>query len=191
MIFPTDTSYVLACDPYRGDAIDRIYAALGRPDARPLTLLVATPQEFLEYARDNQLAVLVAKRFLPGPLIVHVRRPPFLGDDLAAGLQTTALRVPDDELARAILERCGPLAGTSATTRNGRQYNGDGDISPLPPADLIVARGQVRYDRESTVVDLTGAHARLLREGVVAQGRLEELLGPIERPTVKVRILPS
>jgi tRNA A37 threonylcarbamoyladenosine synthetase subunit TsaC/SUA5/YrdC len=57
----------------------------------------------------------------------------------------------------------------------------------LPPADLLVEHGPVRYDVESTIIDLSGAHPRLLREGAVSEQRLAQLLGPIERPTVKVR----
>jgi L-threonylcarbamoyladenylate synthase len=187
LIFPTDTSYAIACDPYRPEAIDRIYAGKGRPDNRPLTLHVATPAEFLEYAGDNPLAVIVAKRLLPGPLIMLIRKPAFIGDDLAAGLQSIAFRVPDEPLARAVLERCGPLAGTTADPRDGRRYAGDEATEMLPQADLVLAHGRTPYDRESTIVDLTGSHARLLREGVVSERRLAELLGPVERPTVKVR----
>jgi L-threonylcarbamoyladenylate synthase len=187
IIFPTDTSYAIACDPSRGEAVDRIYVAVGRPDQRPLTIHVATSQEFLEYAGDNQLAVLVAKRFLPGPLIMLVKKPKFVGDDLAAGLQTVAFRVPDEPLAREILERCGPLAGTTANPRGGPRYAGGSDRTMLPAADLLVEHGPTRFDTESTIVDLTGVHARLLREGAIPEQRLAELLGPIERPTVKVR----
>jgi L-threonylcarbamoyladenylate synthase len=186
VIFPTDTSYAIGCDPCESQAVDRIYAVKGRPDDRPLTLHVATPQEFLEYAADNQLAVLAAKRLLPGPVILRVRKPAFVSDELAAALQTVAIRVPDDALAQAILERCGPLAAVAAHAP-GTRYYGDGDRSMLPPADLLIERGPTRYDRESTIVDLTGRHARLLREGVISEARLAELLGPIERPTLKVR----
>ncbi|HEY1977214.1 MAG TPA: L-threonylcarbamoyladenylate synthase [Candidatus Baltobacteraceae bacterium] len=187
IIFPTDTSYALACDPQRSDAVDRVYTALGRPDQRPLTIHVASVAEFLEYAAGNKLAVLVAKRFLPGPVIVLIRKPRFVSDDLTAGLQTVAFRVPDDELAASLLERCGPLAGVSANPPGGPRYRGDGACDSLPPADLLIQHGPTLYDRESTIVDLTGVHARLLREGVVPEARLAELLGPIERPTVKVR----
>jgi L-threonylcarbamoyladenylate synthase len=187
VIFPTDTSYAIGCDPYRSDAIDRIYVTKGRPDERPLTLHVATPAEFLEYARDNTLAALAAKRLLPGPVILRIRKPDFVSDELAAALQTVAMRVPDDDLARAILERCGPLAATTANPASDARYLGDGDIANLPPADLLVQHGPTRYDRESSIVDISGSHARLLREGVVSAQRLSELLGPIERPTVKVR----
>ena len=191
VIFPTDTSYAIGCDPYRFEAIDRIYAAKGRPDNRPLTMHVATPQEFLEYAGDNPLAVLAAKRLLPGPVILLIAKPPFISDELAAGLQTLAFRVPDDPLARALLDRCGPLAGTTVDRAGTPRYVGDADRSMLPPADLLVEHGPTRYDRESSIVDLSGSHARLLREGVISAARLAELLGPVERPTIKVRTQPS
>ncbi|MEO6834333.1 MAG: L-threonylcarbamoyladenylate synthase [Candidatus Tumulicola sp.] len=187
VIFPNDTSYGIGCDPCNSQAIDRIYAAKGRPDNRPLTIHVASPQEFLEYAGDNALAVLAAKRLLPGPVILLVRKPAFISDELAAGLQTLAFRVPDDPFARMLLERCGPLAGTTVNPSGGPRYLGGDDQSMLPPADLLVEHGPTRYDRESSIVDLTGSHARLLREGAVPASRLAELLGPIERPMIKVR----
>jgi L-threonylcarbamoyladenylate synthase len=187
VILPNDTSYLIGCDPYDYGAIDRVYAAMGRPDNRPLTMHVASIQEFLEYAADNPLAVVAAKRLLPAPVILLVRKPDFVSDELAAGLQTLAFRVPDDPFARALLERCGPIAGTTANPRGGPRYRGGGDRSMLPPADLLVEHGPTRYDSESSIVDLSGSHARLLREGAVSATRLTELLGPIERPTVKVR----
>lgn len=191
VIFPTDTSYAIGCDPYRSDAIDRVYAAVGRPDIRPLTIHVATAQEFLEYARDNQRAMLVARRLLPGPLIMLIRKPAFLGDELTAGLRTVAFRVPDDALAQALLDRCGPLAGTTVHQQRGRRYLGDDEQDALPAADLLVKHGPTRYESESTIIDLTGLQPRLLREGVLRENRLSELLGPIERPSVKVRTPPS
>jgi L-threonylcarbamoyladenylate synthase len=189
VILPNDTSYLIGCDPYDYEAIDRVYAAKGRPDNRPLTMHVASLQEFLEYAGDNPLAIHAAKRLLPAPVILLIRKPAFISDELAAGLQTLAFRVPDDPFARALLERCGPIAGTTANPNGGMRYLGGEDRSMLPPANLLVEHGPTRYDGESSIVDLSGTHARLLREGAVSEQRLTELLGPIERPTVKVRTL--
>lgn len=187
VILPNDTSYLIGCDPYDSQAIDRVYAAMGRPDNRPLTMHVATAQEFVEYAVDNPLAAQAAKRLLAAPVIVLIRKPAFVSDELAAGLHTLAFRVPDDPFARGLLERCGPIAGTTANPRGGARYRGGDETSMLPAADLLVKHGPTRYDSESSIVDLSGSHARLLREGAVSAQRLTELLGPIERPTVKVR----
>lgn len=187
VIFPNDTSYGIGCDPYRSEAIDRIYGAKGRPDHKPLTLHVASAAEFLEYARENPLAILAAKRLLPGPVTLIVKKPSFISDELTAGLPTIGFRVPDEPLARAILERCGPLAVSSANPSGASPYRGSEAQSSLPPADLLIENGPTRYDLESSIVDLTGRSARLLREGAVSIERLAELLGPIERHTVKVR----
>ncbi len=187
VILPNDTSYLIGCDPYYSEAIDRVYAAKGRPDIRPLTLHVATPAEFMEYAGDNPLAVTAAKRLLPAPVILLIRKPAFVSDELAAGLQTLAFRVPDDPFARSVLERCGPIAGTTANPPQGPRYDGGDDHSMLPAADLLIQHGPTRYRSESSIVDLSGTHARLLREGAVSERRLADALGPIERPTVKVR----
>lgn len=187
VIFPCDTSYTIACDPYRSRAIDRIYAGKRRPDEKPLTLLVASPHEFLEYGRENPVAPLASKRLLPAPVILVMRRPAFITDELAAGLPTLGFRVPDDDLARAILDRCGPLAGTTANPSESARYDGGADHSMLPPADLLVEHGATKYNLESSILDLTVTPPRLLREGAVRYDRLAELLGPIERHTVKVR----
>ncbi len=191
VILPNDTSYLIGCDPYDSGAIDRIYAAKGRPDNRPLTMHVASVAEFLEYAFENPLAVQSARRLLPGPVIVLIRKPAFISDELAAGLHTLAFRVPDDPFARALLERCGPIAGTTAVPPGGPPYLGGEDRSMLPFAGLLVEHGPVRHSVESSIVDLSGAHPRLLREGALSEQRLSQLLGPIERPTVKVRTQTS
>jgi L-threonylcarbamoyladenylate synthase len=187
VIFRNDTSYAIGCDPYHSAAIDRIYAGRGRADEKPLTLLVASPAEFLEYNGDNPLAILAAKRLLPAPVILVCRKPPFISDELAAGLRTLGFRVPDDPFARAMLERCGPLAAITANPSSARRYDGYGDHSMLPPADLLVENGPPPYDRESSIVDLSGPVARLLREGTLSYEYLQERLGPIERPAMKVR----
>lgn len=187
IVFPNDASYGLACDPYRLDAIDRIYHAKGHPDHKPLTLYVATPAEFLEFARGNPLAPLAAKRLLPGPVTLVVRKPNFISEELTAAMPTLGLRVPDDALAQAILERCGPLAVSRANLNGRPQYRGDGNHDMLAPADLLVENGPPRFETESSIVDLTVTPPRLLRAGAISFERLSELLGPLERHTVKVR----
>ncbi len=187
IIFPNETSYGIACDPYRSAAVDKVYRAKRRPDEKPLTLHVATPVEFLEFAPGNSAAILAAKRLLPGPVIVIVRKPEFISDEVTAGMPTLGFRVPDEPLAKAILERCGPLAVTSANQSGRPPYRGGDDTSELPGADLLVLNGPTRYEGEASIVDLSRSPARLLREGVMKYDRIAELLGAVERHSVKVR----
>ncbi|HVA28214.1 MAG TPA: L-threonylcarbamoyladenylate synthase, partial [Candidatus Baltobacteraceae bacterium] len=186
IIFPNETSYGIACDPYRSESVDRVYRSKRRPDHRPLTLHVATPAEFLEHAPGNALAILAAKRLLPGPVILIVRKPAYVSDEVTAGMATLGFRVPGEPLAQAILERCGPLAVTSANTSSEPPYRGSTHVE-LPEADLLIENGPTRYEGEASIVDLSGTPPRMLREGLMSFDHVAQRLGPLERPTVKVR----
>lgn len=187
VIFPTDTVYGIGCDPCRLEAINTVYDAKKRPAHKPLSLHLATVAEFLEYVPQNTMATLAARRLMPGPVTIVVRRPPFISEEVSAGLATVGFRVPDHRLCSAILERVGPLAATSANTSGERPYYGAGDVNTLPPADLLVENGPTPHSAESSVIDLSGSVPRLLREGVVSLQTLIARLGPVIKPTVKNR----
>ena len=187
LIFPTDTVYGIGCDPMDLRAIDRIYGAKHRPGAKPLTLHLGSVAEFLEHAGKNALAILAGRRLLPGPVTLIVERPHFVSSEMTSGFATLGLRVPDDALALAILDRCGPLAATSANPSGEQSYRGGGGWERLPEADLLIENGPTRYRLESTVLDLTGPQARVLREGVVSIEELTEKLGPVIRAAIKDR----
>ena len=179
VIFPTDTVYGIGCDPYDSEAISRIYGAKERPHHKPLSLHLATVAEFVEYARDYRDVVAAARRIMPGPVTIIIPKPAFISTDVTSGLATLGFRVPQDELCSAILERCGPLAATSANISGTQAYYGGGDWEQLPPADLLVENGPTRHQRDSTVIDMTGMQPVVLREGVVSIERLTELLGTV------------
>lgn len=179
VIFPTDTVYGIGCDPYDSGAIARIYGAKERPQHKPLSLHLAALAEFIEYARDRREIVAAARRLMPGPVTIIIPKPAFISTDVTSGLPTLGFRVPDDPLCSAILERCGPLAATSANLSGEQAYYGAGEWEKLPAADLFIDNGPTRYQKDSTVIDMTGAQPTVLREGVVSIERLTELLGTI------------
>jgi L-threonylcarbamoyladenylate synthase len=133
------------------------------------------------------LATLAARRLLPGPVTLVVHRPAFVSAEITAGLPSLGMRVPDDALSRAILDRCGPLAATSANTSGRQAYRGDGDWEQLPPADLLIENGPTRQQLESSVIDVTGPRAILLREGAVTYADLDQQIGPVVRQEFKER----
>jgi L-threonylcarbamoyladenylate synthase len=187
VIFPTDTVYGIGCDPYNPVAIGRIYGAKERPAHKPLSLHLATVSEFLEYTRDYREVTGAARRLMPGPVTLIIPKPAFIDQEVTSGLPSLGFRVPDDPLCAAILERCGPLAATSANTSGERAYYGAGDWETLPPADLLIENGPTKYRRDSTVIDMTGPQPVVLREGVVSVERLTELLGPSVRHAITTR----
>src|SRR5579864_4420574 len=120
VIFPTDTVYGIGCDPFNGGAIARIYDAKERPHHKPLSLHLASFAEFVEYARGYPDVVTAARRLMPGPVTIIIPKPAFISTDVTSGLTSLGFRVPDDALCAAILERCGPLAATSANASGER-----------------------------------------------------------------------
>ncbi len=184
VIFPTDTVYGIGADPVRPDAVARIYRAKHRPPDKPLSLHLASVVEALEYVEDPAVVPMV-RRLLPGPLTVIVRRPAYVGEFVSAGLPSIGLRVPGDPLCCAILERCGPLAGTSANISSAPAYTGAGNFDALPEADVFVDAGPTIHRGESTIIDLSGIQPKLVREGVVSVSEIEARIGPVGRPFSK------
>ncbi|MDQ2907797.1 MAG: L-threonylcarbamoyladenylate synthase [Candidatus Eremiobacteraeota bacterium] len=178
VIFPTDTVYGLGCDPMSTAAVETIFVLKGRPAHKPLSLHFASVAELLEYAPNCDAARRVAQRFLPGPLTLIVRRPSFVGSAVTRGGDTIGLRVPKHALCATILERCGPLAATSANYSGLPAFAGTAK-EPLPAADLLVDDGPTPIGVESTIVDVSTGELRLVREGAINVELLERELGAI------------
>lgn len=172
VVYPDETGYVIGCDPMRADAAASIYAAARRGSAFQVAICVASAAELLEFAPENALAAIAVKRWASEPVTYLVRRPAFLAG-LHANDGVTAFRVPEDDVARCLLERCGPLIVCKT------EYSG-GDLEGLPHADLLVERGEIAPRLEASVVDLTGERARLVFEGTVPFDRLAARFGSLE-----------
>jgi L-threonylcarbamoyladenylate synthase len=183
--FPTETVYGLGGDATNERAVAEIFAAKGRPRFNPLIIHVPGLAEAEALAVFDGRAHQVAARLWPGPLTLVLRRRDDSGLSLlaSAGLETVAIRVPRHEVAQALMHETGrPIAAPSAN-RSGR-------VSPTEAAHvaeelgdrvaLIIDGGRTAVGLESTVLDLSGEAAVLLRPGGVTLEQLTELLGPIE-----------
>jgi L-threonylcarbamoyladenylate synthase len=192
---PTETVYGLAADATRADAVERIYAAKGRPSFNPLIVHVADLEQAERYGLFPDVARAMAAAYWPGALtlVVPERAGSGLAPAVTAGLGTVALRAPSHPVMQALLAACGrPLAAPSA--------NASGSISPTRAAHvlaslggripLILDGGATPRGLESTVVAVEPDGVRLLRPGPVGAadiGRFATLLergdpGRIEAP---------
>lgn len=180
--FPTETVYGLGADATNARAVAAIYAAKGRPSFNPLIAHVADLAAARAVAVLGARAERLAAAFWPGPLtLVLVRREAAgIADIVTAGLDTVAVRVPSSAIARRLLVAAGvPVAAPSA--------NRSGHVSATAAAhvaadlgcavDLILDGGPAEVGIESTIVDVTGAVAVLLRPGAVTREMLEAALG--------------
>jgi L-threonylcarbamoyladenylate synthase len=183
--FPTETVYGLGANALDASAVERIFAAKGRPKTSPLIVHVAS----IEMARDLALewpdrAETLARAFWPGPLTLVVRKRPAIPGIVTAGLDTVGLRMPAHPLAIELLQAAAlPIAAPSA--------NRFTELSPVTAehvraslgnaVDLILDGGTCTVGIESTVLSLAGPQPILFRPGIVNATDIEALIGPIER----------
>jgi L-threonylcarbamoyladenylate synthase len=186
--FPTETVYGLGGDATSERAVAAIFEVKGRPRFNPLIVHVPGLAEAEALAVFDDHARRAAARLWPGSLTLVLRRRDESGLSVlaSAGLDTVAIRVPRHMVAQALLRETGrPIAAPSAN-RSGR-------VSPTEAAHvaeelgdrvaLILDGGRTPVGLESTVLDLSGEAAVLLRPGGVTLEQLTELLGPIAMPT--------
>jgi L-threonylcarbamoyladenylate synthase len=169
---PTDTLYGLAADPFRADAVARVFAVKGRAEDRALPLIAADVDQIVQRLSPlSQIAEQLAAKFWPGPLTLLVPAPATLARDVTGGTGRVAVRVPDHDIARAICRAADrPITATSA--------NRSGEPATADPAeveralgddiDLLIDAGPTRGGAPSTIVDVTGATPRLVRAGAVS-----------------------
>lgn len=176
VVIPTDTVYGVAALPTIPSAIEAIFAAKGRPEDKPLPILVASLADADEVGVLDDRARMMASRHWPGPLTLVVPRSPRFTADLGGGTdQTVAVRIPRHELARGLLRESGPLAVTSAN-RSGKP-----DATTVEEARAALAAAVDVYldggecqSQPSTIVSLVG-ETTVLREGAI---RAREVLEP-------------
>ncbi len=175
--FPTETVYGLGANALDERAVDRIFAAKGRPATSPLIVHCAN----IEVARGlakvwSAEAERLATHFWPGPLTLVVPKQDVIPGRVTAGLPTVGLRVPRHPVALALLEAAGvPIAAPSANPFMGLSPTQSAHVLPSL-ADLILEGGPSDVGIESTVVSLAGPPT-LLRPGMIPRADLEQVLG--------------
>ena len=178
--FPTETVYGLGANAFDDNAVKSIYKAKGRPSDNPLIVhfadVAAIEEAVVELTNE---ARLLLDTFSPGPLTVILKKSDKISDTVSAGLDTVAVRIPSDEIARELI-RCAkvPIAAPSA--------NLSGKPSPTTSKhviqdmndriEAIIDGGDCQVGVESTVIDLSGDIPVILRPGGVTFSQIKELL---------------
>lgn len=119
VVYPTETVYGLGADALDAAAVERVFAAKGRPRDRPVSMAVPDIETAGTHTRLTERERAFADRFLPGPVTVVVDRDDAVPDVLTAGRDRVGIRIPDHGLALALLDRVAPVTATSAN-RSGR-----------------------------------------------------------------------
>jgi len=188
--FPTETVYGLGADAFNPEAVKKIFEVKGRPSDNPLIVHVASISEVYRLAKEvPKKAERLMKRFWPGPLTLVFKKMSVVPDIVTAGLDTVAIRMPDNEAALAMIREAGtPIVAPSANTFSKPSPTTPGHVvSDLyGKIELILDGGNTRIGVESTVVDVTTDSVLLLRPGGLDLEEIEAVVGRVElHPAVK------
>jgi L-threonylcarbamoyladenylate synthase len=181
-VFPTETVYGLGADALNAKAVARIFEIKKRPRFDPLIVHVASIRQAKTLARVSPKAEALMKRFWPGPLTLVLPKKKIVPDIVTAGLDTVALRMPNNAVALALIKAAGaPIAAPSA--------NSFGSLSPTTAAhardqlrggpDIILDAGRARIGVESTVLAFRSGRVFILRHGGLPREELERVTGSL------------
>jgi L-threonylcarbamoyladenylate synthase len=181
--FPTETVYGLGANALDPAAIEKIYAAKGRPPSSPLIVHVSSIEMARSLVREwPGRAEQLARIFWPGPLTLVLPKQPHVPDRVTAGLDTVGVRMSAHPIALELIREAGvPIAAPSAnrftelsptTAQHVREALSDG-------VAMVLDGGRTTVGIESTVLSLAGPEAVLLRPGMVTQQEIEAVIGPV------------
>ncbi|MFQ5861241.1 MAG: L-threonylcarbamoyladenylate synthase [Dehalococcoidia bacterium] len=178
--FPTDTLYGLGASIFSTEGVRRVFQIKRRGAYQALPVLLSGLGDLGQVALEvPELAWKLAARFWPGPLTLVVRKAATVPGLLTGGKETLAVRVPDHPVPIALIRQLGtPITGTSANRSGGpaprtaagvRRQLGDA-------VELVIDGGTTPGDLPSTIVEVTGPVAQVLRVGALPLERLHDLL---------------
>ena len=180
---PTETVYGLAGNAYNADAIAKIFKVKERPSFDPLIVHSSDLDRIKDFVIEiPDKAQELASHFWPGPLTLILKRKPIIPDLVTSGLDTVAVRIPNHAYALKVLENVDfPVAAPSA--------NPFGYVSPTKAEHVdeqlgdkisyVLDGGDCRVGIESTIVNIDGDEATILRLGGCKIERIEKVIGKV------------
>ncbi|EAG9427939.1 threonylcarbamoyl-AMP synthase [Listeria monocytogenes] len=186
--FPTETVYGLGADATNQAAIQKIYAAKGRPSDNPLIVHIARPDQMNSFVSSYPpKAIQLMEKFWPGPLTVILPlKKDSLAANVSAGLSTVGVRMPEHPVSLALINAANvPVAAPSAN-RSGKPSPTTADhvIEDLDGKIAgIIDGGPTGVGLESTVIDCSSEMPIILRPGGITKEQIEQVIGPVDIST--------
>ena len=181
--FPTETVYGLGANALNEDAAKKTYAAKGRPSDNPLIVHIADVEDLPIVAQNiSDKAKRIVEQFWPGPLTLIFEKQYIVPFGTTGGLHTVAVRMPVDEIARAVIRAGGGYISAPSANTSGRpsptsaQHVADDLDGKI---EMIIDGGNVDIGVESTILDMTVEPPMILRPGAITKEMLEEVVGEV------------
>lgn len=178
VVLPTETVYGIFAQALDETAVNRVYALKNRPKDKALNLNVADLETIIQFSQ-NQPAYLdkLYQSFLPGPLTIILEANDQVPAWINSGMTTIGFRVPEHPVTLELINQYGPLIGPSANISgqdSGVKFDqimADFDYKVKGFKDDEALTGQ-----DSTILDLSGEEAKILRQGAITQADLKEAI---------------
>ena len=178
VVYPTETVYGLACDPFNEAAVERLLKAKGR-EGKPLPVAASSIQKARDIAIFTKKAEKLASRFWPGPLTIVLKHKKPLPQGVTLGTGTIGIRVPDQNVAVRLAELTGGYIVTTSANKSGvpsARTAEEAEAQIGSEVDLILDAGVTPLGQSSTIVDLTQDPPKILREGPIPSKSILEAL---------------
>ncbi len=165
--YPTDTTYGIGCNIFNSRGIKNIYQIKQRDARKPFSFICADLSDAANYAQVSNFAFKIMKRHLPGPYTFVLEATRIVPASLTTRQKTVGIRIPDDEIALAIVRELGhPLVTTSANLTGETPLHDPEEIDAIMGKQLdIVVDGGIRFGDPSTVISLIDDRIEVIREG--------------------------
>jgi len=184
VVFPTETVYGLGADAMNENAVKKIFEAKGRPSDNPLIVHIENPDDIEKLTSDfTKNARLLAEAFMPGPITLVLKKKPQIPDTVSAGLKTVGIRCPENEIARKLIKLSEtPIAAPSANISGSVSATSFPDVKDelFGRVDAILKGKDCKFGIESTVIDVSGEEAVILRPGSITYEMIKEIIPDVK-----------
>jgi L-threonylcarbamoyladenylate synthase len=183
VIFPTETVYGIGADGLDIKAVEKIYIAKGRKSDNPLILHISNIDMVDSIAKNiTSLEYELMNKFWPGPFTIVLDKKDIVPDIVTGGLDTVALRMPSNIIAKKLIEYSGvPIAAPSANI-SGRPSGTDVEdiVDELgDKVSIIIDGGNTKIGIESTVVRVINNEVHILRPGYITKEDIETITNKV------------
>lgn len=184
VIFPTETVYGIGANAFDSQAVNKIFIAKGRPSDNPLIVHIADKSTIETIAEEvNDVEQKLINAFMPGPFTIILKKKDCIPSVVSAGLDTVAVRMPDNVIARAIIACSGvPIAAPSANISGKPSGTMVEDIRKELEGKVsaIIDGGQTNIGLESTVVKVEDGVPIILRPGKITPEDIQKVVGKVK-----------
>ncbi|MDW8767332.1 L-threonylcarbamoyladenylate synthase [Streptococcus suis] len=182
VILPTETVYGLFAQALNEDAVNRVYQLKQRPRDKAMNLNVSNLNDIYFFSQNIPFFLeKLYNRFMPGPLTIILKASEKVPFWVNSGLDTVGFRVPNHVKTLQLISETGPLIGPSANISGNESGKKFSDIQVQFSVDLPgIEDDQALTGIDSTILDLSGQKARILRQGAISREEIQKAIPEIE-----------